>query len=70
MRLENTLVARIDKSAERAGLTRTAYIISWLPEAGADAALERTNGFRITDAGVRHTGRSARRRPGAFSNAQ
>jgi hypothetical protein len=32
MRLENTLIARIDKSAERAGLTRTAYIRSWLPD--------------------------------------
>jgi hypothetical protein len=35
LRLEDTLIQRIDRSAKRAGLTRTAYIVSWLPEARA-----------------------------------
>jgi hypothetical protein len=32
MRLEDTLIARIDESAKRAGLTRTKYIRQWLPD--------------------------------------
>ena len=69
MRLENALVECIDKSAERAGLTRTAYIVSWLPDAydhQRGAAPERTNGRdrverpRIADAGLRPPGPARR----------
>jgi hypothetical protein len=63
MRVEGTLVQRIDESVERAGLTRTAYIVSWLPDAGVADALERINGFRITDAGLRHTARARKDDP-------
>jgi hypothetical protein len=33
MRLDDALIQRIDTAAERAGLSRTSYIVSWLPEA-------------------------------------
>jgi hypothetical protein len=58
MRLENALVECIDKSAERAGLTRSAYIVSWLPDAydGRD----RVERPRIADAGQRPPGRARR----------
>jgi hypothetical protein len=46
LRLEDTLIRRIDKSAERQGLTRTAYILSWLPDTG----LEHANRHRNADA--------------------
>jgi hypothetical protein len=70
MRLEDTLIERIDKNAAREGLTRTAYIVSWLPDASADDELERTSGYRITDAGLRHTGRAQGHEPDILGNAR
>jgi uncharacterized protein (DUF1778 family) len=32
LRIEQDQLERIDESATRAGLTRTAYVLSWLPE--------------------------------------
>jgi hypothetical protein len=62
MRLENTLIERIDKSAKRAGLTRTEYIRQWLPDAYADP--------RITNDAPRPSEPARTDEAGRFSNTR
>jgi hypothetical protein len=57
LRVPTALLERIDRNAERAGQTRTTYVLSWLPEYRPEPA----------DAGARSAGsergeRSGRRR--------
>lgn len=52
LRIPTSALEHIDSNAERAGMTRTEYLLSWLPEiydAGTDATTETaTNGHHET----------------------
>jgi hypothetical protein len=61
MRLGDALIARIDESAKRAGLSRTEYIRQWLPENYDD---------RITNGGRRPSEPAPGDEAGRFSNTR